>query len=1006
MLNIDTLPTHPDWLNEEAQQVLAKGYLMPGETPRDMWKRCSLTAEKYLKRPGIGEDIMEMFWNGYMGGASPVLSNFGTNRGLPVSCLETGTQVHTKNGFKEIQDLEIGDLVLTHLGNWKPVLNKWSRETTGDLYSLSISNRGNYSLNITGNHPVLTNNGWVKVEDLNPKVHQIVVEPLTTAFRRRDKNKVFEFKIGSQRYNKGSSELCRGAGCYKVKEVPNCTLDRDLSWWLGLWFAEGSTSENGTISIAMGHDEEEYLDRWIEIAEKKFGLTGTKSLTFNGRGHQHANARIHNKYLQTFFDKEFGKGCKVKTLPDWFFDQPDCILNSFLEGFIVGDGSLKNSGDQTVIGLANEKLIYQLWYMSHLLGRFPSIRKCIASYHKHRNLPEDLNYKDHGSFWLSLPKSFPSGYGLSRSFKLKKQDRETTVWDIEVADDHSFLAQGVVVHNCFGHTISDSTSSIYSHLKEVASLSKYGGGVGSYFGELRPSGSPISGGGRSGSIVDWMRLYDRTAATVSQGNTRRGSFALYLPIDHPDLMDALRSKDHSQGDPRNFIDSNLAVTVKDKWIKEMISGDKDKQKIFGEVLKSRMISGSPYIIFIDNANGNKPKCFVDRALEIIQSQLCSEIFLPSDENHTFSCLLSSANLAKYDEWKTWRGKNTGKTVPELGIYLLDAVAEEFIHKASRLPSMGRAVRFTRKARALGLGTMGLHALYQSRGIPFASKAARDLNIEVHRYIDEMALKASQDMAVEYGEPEWCEGHGIRHATRTAIAPTKTNSVICGAVSEGIEPLVANLFTAGNAKGTFVRRNPYLEKHLTSIGRNTQEVWDSILDERGSVQHLDFLSPHAKKVFLTAREIDQFEIVKQASDRQKYICQGQSVNLFVDPESEAKYLLTLHLAAWKMGLKSLYYLKSTSMQVKKKKKEAASTPLALVVTKPGCPWCVKAKDLLRSQGYVVQEQDRGAIPDTEWPYATVPQIWLNGEHVEGGYQGLEERFSVREAEYSECLACQG
>lgn len=643
--DIDNLPTHPDWLSEESQQVLGKGYLLPGETPRDMWKRCSLTAEKHLQFPGIAEDFMEMFWLGYLGGSTPVLSNFGTSRGLPVSC--------------------------------------------------------------------------------------------------------------------------------------------------------------------------------------------------------------------------------------------------------------------------------------------------------------------------------------------------------------------------YSHTIRDDTNNIFSHLKEVAALSKHGGGVGSYFGELRPSGSPIKGGGKSGSIVDWMRLYDRTAATVSQGNTRRGSFALYIPIDHPDLMDALRSKDHSQGDPRNFIDSNLAVTIRDKWIEEMMAGDTSKQEIFGEVLKSRMISGSPYLMFVDNANNQAPECFKKRNLNIIASNLCAEIMLPMDENHSFTCILSSINLAKYDEWKNWKGSKTGKTVPELGIYFLDAVTDEFIHKAERLPSMGRAARFTRKARALGLGSMGLHALYQSRGLPFASKASRELNIEVHRVIDELTLKATKDMAKEYGEPEWCEGHGIRHATRTAIAPTKTNSVICGAVSEGIEPIVANLFVAGNAKGTFVRRNPYLESHLTSINKNTQDVWDSILEERGSVQHLDFLSGHAKEVFKTAREIDQFEIVKQASDRQPHICQGQSTNLFVDPESDAYYLMRLHLAAWKMGLKSLYYLKSTSMQVKKKKTVNTQSRVAMVVTKPDCPWCIKAKDLLKSQGYVIQEKDRSGIPDSEWPYTTVPQIWLNGEHIEGGYEGLERRFSVTpEEEYSECLACQG
>lgn len=644
IFDINNLPTRPEWLNEEAQQTLSKGYLMPGETPRDMWKRCAMAAEKHLNFPGIGVDIMEMFWRGYFGGATPVLSNFGTNRGLPVSC--------------------------------------------------------------------------------------------------------------------------------------------------------------------------------------------------------------------------------------------------------------------------------------------------------------------------------------------------------------------------YSHSISDDTNSIFSHLKEVAALSKNGGGVGSYFGELRPSGSPIRGGGKSGSIVDWMRLYDRTAATVSQGNTRRGSFAFYIPIDHPDLMDALRAKDHSQGDPRQFIDSNLAVTITDEWIESMLSGDCHKQEIFSEVLKCRMISGSPYIVYIDNANTQRPACFTERNLEIKFSNLCSEIFLPSDENHTFVCVLSSLNLAKYDEWKTWKGSVTGKTVPELGVYFLDAVVTEFIHKAERIPSMGRAIRFAKKSRSLGLGTMGLHALYQSRGLPFASRAARTLNIEVHGWIDDMTLKASQDMAREYGEPEWCEGNGVRHATRIAIAPTKTNSVICGAVSEGIEPLTANLFVASNAKGTFVRRNPYLEKHLEAINHNTQDVWDSILDERGSVQHLDFLSPHAKDVFKTAREIDQLELVKQAADRQVHVCQGQSLNLFVDPEAPADYLMRLHLSAWKAGVKSLYYLKSSSLQVKKKVQPPLGNA-ALVVTKPDCPWCVKVKELLSANGYVIQEMDRSAIADSDWPYTTVPQVWLNGKHVEGGYEGVAKLLDkTLEPEYSECLACQG
>jgi ribonucleoside-diphosphate reductase alpha chain len=321
--------------------------------------------------------------------------------------------------------------------------------------------------------------------------------------------------------------------------------------------------------------------------------------------------------------------------------------------------------------------------------------------------------------------------------------------------------------------------------------------------------------------------------------------------------------------------------------------------------------------------------------------------------------------------------------------------------------MGRAIRFTKKARALALGSMGLHALYQSRGLPFASPEARALNIEVHSLIQEQSLKASQDMAKEYGEPEWCEGHGVRHATRTAIAPTKTNSVICGAVSEGIEPLTANLFTAGNAKGTFVRKNPYLQKHLASIGQDTPEVWTSIREARGSVQHLKFIDDRAREVFKTAREIDQFELIRQASDRQKFICQGQSLNLFVDPEISAEDLVRLHLSAWKMGLKSLYYLKSSSMQVKKQSAPGSTRQHALVVTQNGCPWCVKAKELLKEHHYEVVEKDRSEFPDDGWLWNMVPQIWINGQHVKGGYTGLAARLEgTAQPKYAECAACEG
>lgn len=560
--------------------------------------------------------------------------------------------------------------------------------------------------------------------------------------------------------------------------------------------------------------------------------------------------------------------------------------------------------------------------------------------------------------------------------------------------------------SCFGVNVSDSIVSIYSHLKEVASLSKHGGGVGAYFGNIRPTGAPIAGGGVSNGVHSWMKQYDFCASVVSQGGVRRGSFAMYVDIDSPDLLKILRAKDHSQGDPRDFIDSNIAVVVKDEWMESMLAGDPHKKDIFCEILRTRMISGSPYFTFVDNINRANPPGYVQRGLKVSHSQLCNEITLYSDENHTYTCVLSSINADKYPEWKNYRGKNTGLTVPQLSVYFLDAVNQEFINKASRLPSMGRAVRFATKSRALGLGIMGLHSLYQRESIPFESSEARRLNIEIHELIKVEAVRASKEMATKYGEPEWCKGTGMRHTHLLAIAPTKTNSVIASAGSEGIEPIEGNYYGADGAKGSFARKNKYLEQVLESIGKNTEEVWKDILVKRGSVQHLDFLTPHQKEVFKTAREITPMELVIQAVQRQKFVCQGQSLNLFVDAKISAKDLIHLHVMAWKGGLKGLYYLKSNSLVVDRTratKDKPASAPVVKIVTKPGCPYCVLAKDLLRDSGFAYTEVDLADVDKSTWTYSTVPQIWIDEHHV-GGYSELNAMFG-QEDKYSSCASCE-
>jgi ribonucleoside-diphosphate reductase alpha chain len=555
--------------------------------------------------------------------------------------------------------------------------------------------------------------------------------------------------------------------------------------------------------------------------------------------------------------------------------------------------------------------------------------------------------------------------------------------------------------SCYSVHLSDSVSSVYSHLKEVAALSKNGGGVGVYLGDVRPAGSPISGGGQSTGVVPWARQYDLCASVVSQGGVRRGSFAMYLPISHPDVPELLRAKDHAKGDPRQLIDSNIALTISDEWVESMIAGDTHKQELFGEVLKTRMISGSPYLVFIDNANRQNPECYTERGLSVKTSNLCSEIFLHTDEHHSFVCVLSSLNLSRYDDFSGWKSPVSGRTVPQLAIHLLDAVVSEFIRKAKDKVGLGRSVRFAEKSRALGLGTMGLHTLYQKRGLPFSSSGARELNIETHRWIREQSEIASRELAERFGEPEWCVGSGMRHTHLLAVAPTRTNSVISGAFSQGIEPIDSNYFVAKQAKGTYVRKNPVLERLFCerNIG---PEIWEEILQAKGSVQDLTCLTETEKEVFKTAREIDQFELIKQASDRQQFICQGQSLNLFVDPESDPAYIMRLHLSAWKMGLKSLYYLKSSSLLTNKK------VVPALIVTKEDCPWCVKLKDLLSSEGIRYSEITKAEAEEKgywkpEWK--TVPQMWLYKKHVGGYTDYINLKSQTTEPVYAECQACE-
>lgn len=367
----------------------------------------------------------------------------------------------------------------------------------------------------------------------------------------------------------------------------------------------------------------------------------------------------------------------------------------------------------------------------------------------------------------------------------------------------------------------------------------------------------------------------------------------------------------------------------------------------------------------------------------------SEIFLHSDKDHTYTCMLSSVNLDKWEEWKDYRYK-TILSVPMIGTIMLDAVVEEYIQKGKEkikkakdggeISGLEKAVRFTEKGRSLALGTLGLHSLYQSKMLPFESKKARELNVEVHKFIKDEAEKATKILAIDLGEPEWCKGYGRRNTHLVGIAPTTTNSVLCNAGSPGIEPSIANYFVMTGAKGSFERKNKYLKPIVEKKFSNPDLIWSKIRENDGSIQNIEGFTKKEKEVFKTAYEIDQMEVVRQAGDRQHYVDQGQSLNLFFNHDADAKYIIDAHLLADEVKLKSLYYLRSTS--------EMNNTSLTdstfVLYTREDCIYCQKAKALLDSLSI--------SYTTYEKPEGRVPIIYVDGEKLDDGYASLLEMFN--------------
>lgn len=494
-----------------------------------------------------------------------------------------------------------------------------------------------------------------------------------------------------------------------------------------------------------------------------------------------------------------------------------------------------------------------------------------------------LSYMEKGFFSLSSP--IWSNFGLDRGLPI----------------------------SCFGSHMNDNLSSILYTQSEVGMMSKFGGGTSGYFGDLRPRGADIADNGKSSGSVHFMKLFEAIIDVVSQGSTRRGRFSPYLPVDHPDIMEFLDIG--TEGNPIQEL--THGVTVSNTWMESMVAGDPQKRKVWAKILERRSQMGYPYIFFTDTVNNNAVDVYKDKGLKVTHSNLCSEITLPNNTDWSFVCNLSSMNLLHFDEWKD-------TDAVETLTFFLDAVMTDFITKLEKLRDsddqedrdafyyMERSYNFAVANRALGIGALGYHSYLQSKMIAFESIDAKRANTRMFKTIQTRALEASKELAEMFGEPEVLKGYGRRNATLTAVAPTTSSAFILGQVSQSIEPYFSNNYVKDVAKAKVTIRNPYLKELLAERGKDTREVWHSIRDNDGSVQHLDFLTEHEKNVFKTFQELNQYEIIDQASSRQQYIDQSQSLNIMINSQvMSAKEINQLHLFAWENNVKSLYYQHGTN-----------------------------------------------------------------------------------------------
>ena len=572
--------------------------------------------------------------------------------------------------------------------------------------------------------------------------------------------------------------------------------------------------------------------------------------------------------------------------------------------------------------------------------------------------------------------------------------------------------------SCFLTYVPDTLEGLIDHSSELRWLSVYGGGVGGHWSDVRTV-SDIAPG-----PIPFLHTVDADMIAYRQGKTRKGSYAAYMSVHHPDIVEFLNIRIPTGDVQRKALNLHNAINITDEFMEAVINDEdyelrdpKDDQvkeklnarKIWERILEVRFRTGEPYLNFIDTANKHLPESLKELGLKIHGSNLCNEIHLPTSDDRTAVCCLSSLNLEYYDEWKD-------TTIIRDLIRMLDNVLQYFIDNAP--DTITRAKYSADRERSLGLGAMGFHSLLQRHNVAWGSEAAREINRVVFEHIQREASAESRLLAEERGEYKDGVGTGRRNSHLLAIAPNASSGVILS-TSPSIEPLKANAYTHRTRAGSFLVKNKYLQRLLEEKGENTDSTWTSIITKKGSVQHLPFLTEGEKAIYKTADELDQKWIIKHAGERQEFICQGQSVNLFFPAESDKGYVNRVHLEAWKQGLKGLYYLrteaKSRAENVSDKVERVAlqDDNRTIIYGKKDCPFCAMAKEELKLRGMTYDYVDLQEIGKTAREVTgrrdvkTVPQIYIEGEYV-GGYDELmvylDAQSDIEDSE--ECKACEG